>query len=133
MTDTASPSGHGPNDRQPTSFVKFVDEQFGPSVALDIQAHFGGAMLYIPRHPQPRHKLCRVIGVERVATIVGLFGDGVVEISLGQTGAAAIRRARMARLCPAGRSASQVARELGCTTRAVFKARARLRGEGRLA
>jgi len=110
------------------TFLGFVRARLGEEVALKIQLTYGGAILPLPKTPQPHMDFCQLVGFENAETIAIDYGYGDIWIKLGMTS----RRARIEQACIDGRTITDIARSFGCCKRTVWKAKQRLRRQGRM-
>ncbi len=106
----------------------FVRQHIGPDIAAKIQAAYGGTLACVPQAPEEHHVFSKIVGVANAQQIATIFGSGQAPIPLGSNS----RRARIEDACIAGLTTTQIVKSLGCCSRTVFGARARLRRQGRL-
>ena len=126
------PMGHSSehtNEIEP--FLEQVRETIGLDVASKLAKSFGGIRVHIPANPSFRSPVSKVVGIEAAQAIAKLIGRGVYYIPMPVTKYAR-RIDAVEALILAGRSTSEIARELDCSERSIYTARARLADLGRL-
>ncbi|HEX4196746.1 MAG TPA: hypothetical protein VHZ26_04830 [Caulobacteraceae bacterium] len=110
----------------PTDLVGFVSLRLGGLVALKIQEAFGGRQVYVPSSPEPHNIFSKLVGQENAEIVASEFGSGQFDVSSGPAGRAALIR----EACLTDRSAGDIAKVFGCSSRWVRMKRAKLRREG---
>lgn len=115
------------------SLLEFIERDLGAKTVSALLAEFCGGGVYIPLNPQEHHRVCKVIGVEKVRRISKVFGSGSFSLPLGNFGAFAVRREKIKNACIEGRTTNSIVREFGASARTVHKVRSRLRREGAMA
>ncbi|WP_414695326.1 helix-turn-helix domain-containing protein [Phenylobacterium sp.] len=111
---------HDIHDYAASSFLAVVVKHCGADAAARLCAAHGGLVVGVPKYPRAHHALCEVLGVDGVKRIVAEWGSGRVSVLLG-------RRLRAQILFADGRSASEVARDLGVSYRTASRYRRALR------
>lgn len=114
----------------------------GPENLARLSAACGGTRLYVPKYygTPPKHignngggrdtskRLARLVGPDLGLLLVLHFGDSVIYVPKRRD-APTVDRRKLKRLARnPNLSATTIARRLGCTTRTVEKARAKLNG-----
>ena len=108
-----------------------LSEIIGDKAAITLLDKKGGGRIYIPAHLSDDHWLIALIGRKAAIALVeqiSINGSGdQIELPVGSTGRERLYRRERDKLLKAGKSNSQIARELGVTDRAVRRARQRSR------
>lgn len=94
----------------------------GPTAASRLLESLGGAHIYFP--VKPNERLCKALGDELAALVSERLGGECIELPLPE---ASGLRERVVALHAAGMRARDIAFELGCTERTVYRTLARSR------
>ncbi|MEL7430157.1 MAG: helix-turn-helix domain-containing protein [Pseudomonadota bacterium] len=127
--------GHWENEE---NFLAQVSSLCGKSVAERLVAEYGGCRAYFPTAARltPHHKISRVVGFEEAQKIcselIAASHPADIEISLGKETFYQRVRKTVLEMTLEKKSASEIARHLGISRRAVFHNRRLLREEGAL-
>lgn len=112
----------GAQQRKRRPLLDQFAEVIGEDAAVKISAHFGGRQLYVPRKPpSTTSPLVEAIGEIAAHKLAKRFGGLSYAIPL-----TAGKRARIEQLLGEGATVREVADELGCTERYVYKVQAEL-------
>lgn len=115
-----------------------VAKAAGLPAAKALAQAYGGRRLFVPKQAKKKHAIAAAVGHDGMSALVDAFGGERIDVPLWtfsgiKTFIAGQRRAIIARTQD-GESQSKIARDLGCTERAVRKVRAHARrlGQGNL-
>jgi Mor family transcriptional regulator len=96
-----------------------IERSIGDDAADKLIEDFGGRRLYIPLMPSPGDRITASIGLCAALAMAREFGGDRLPIPLSRDSAR--RRARIVALRAEGSTISQIAHELHCTERYVYK------------
>lgn len=105
----------------------------GETAADRFLSTFSGCRIRIPYRPAAKSRLVDAIGFEAAVSFAAEYGGEVMNVPAGEMSAWRRRTQRIREMIMAGTPCYDIARETGCTERAVRKARAKLRAKGVLA
>lgn len=105
----------------------------GGEAADKFMQTFAGCSYRIPYNPSAGCRLAKAIGLENAKKFAAEYGGEVMQVPGGGLLASRQRTEQIESMIIAGVPAYDIAREAGCTERAVRKARARLRAKGLIA
>lgn len=88
----------------------------GPDGARSLSDALGGRRLYVPRHPGPHHVITVALGPDGAARLAAAFGSEEIDIPMMPQ-----RASEIVRLAAAGLTRRQIAVQLRCTARWVYK------------
>jgi len=111
----------------PRSILAVVAKAGGPEAARKLQEAAGGTEIYIPKRAAPDHWLVSLIGEAAFAAVLAELGHGDIGVPTGRADAWRRRRQRIAELDAQGKSATEIARAVGCDERTVRRVRSEAR------
>jgi len=86
----------------------------GEQATKTLVLSYGGSKIYVPIAPNPEHRITKLIGAEPTAALCRRFGGEYIDVPIRM-----IDRKRILELAAQDWSASDIAREVGCTRRWV--------------
>jgi Homeodomain-like domain len=122
-----SPPARHPRLDPRAPMVDNIARVIGAGLATRLCAAYGGHRLYIPQNPAPGDPIPAVIGYPAATRLGAVFGGERVWLP---NAAGHRNRRRIAGLRRGGASVPQIAREIGCSERYVFKVLRELRRDG---
>lgn len=115
---------------KPHGVIEDIGAALGYTATTMLVFWFGGASLFVPREAREEHAIARIIGMPAYRRLVAMFGGESVWIPAARAPQAEARARSVLRLLAAGRTAHEIANEVGITKRRVEQIRKRLVAEG---
>jgi alkanesulfonate monooxygenase SsuD/methylene tetrahydromethanopterin reductase-like flavin-dependent oxidoreductase (luciferase family) len=88
----------------------------GEDAARALSAHFGGSRVYVPKSPGEHHPISVAIGQDAAAQLAGAFHGNTITIPIAPE-----KQAEIHRLGAEGKTRREIAAEVRCTERWVYK------------
>lgn len=104
----------------------------GEAAAITFFDTFAGLKLRIPYRPSRTSRLAMAIGHDKAIAFAAEYGGEVMDVPMGELSAWSKRSQLIRTFIQDGMTNRDIARQLGCTDRAVRKARVALRDKGLL-
>ncbi|MAI62434.1 MAG: hypothetical protein CBB87_08160 [Micavibrio sp. TMED27] len=101
--------------------LKSIALLVGEASAKQLSVDFGGVPIYIPQNPGKQSPLSISVGLDNAQKIAQIYGgmEFTVPLKIG-------KREKIKQLNEIGKSASEIAREVGCSISHVHRVRAEL-------
>lgn len=114
------------------STIHAVRDQCGDAVAKALVDKFGGRLLAIPRKPPATGRLAKAFDAATLQRLCSALGGETIVVPIGHRSAIRRMRRRAEKMLLNGRSASDIARRVGCCLRTVYAIKAEMRAAGEL-
>lgn len=111
--------------------LEALEEEIGPEAVWKLTGMFGGCKVHIPKKlGDGQSVLERKVGLQITQWLFDRYGYGVFQIPTGPQSASALKMAAFRAAFASGKSHTQIAKEFGCHTRSVERAKRSLTDAG---
>jgi len=111
--------------------LEALEDGIGPEAVWQLTRMFGGCVVYIPKKiGEAQSVLERKIGLQITKWLFDRYSFGAIQIPTGPQSASALKMAAFRNAFQSGKSHAQIAKEFGCHTRTVERAKRALTNAG---